>query len=139
MGPYSVGLIIVCLMDQAEQTVFTFWKIISVQLSQTSVLRRYRMLTYIFLTLLFVSDVDGDEELDINISSNGIGRRLPSARQQRSSNRSVQRVTESRLENVRPGQMIRTKEFGVLWATFFLNTQVPPRIVFLTRASAKSI
>ena len=88
------------------------------------------MLTYIFLTLLFVSDVDGDEELDLNISSNGIDRRLPSSRQQHSSHRSVQRVTESRLENVRPGQMIRTKEFGVLWATFFLNTQVPPRIVF---------
>ena len=74
--------------------------------------------------VLFLSDVD--EELDINISSNGSGRRLPtSARHQHSSNRSVQRVTESRLENVRPGQMIRTKEFGVLWATFFLNTQVP--------------
>ena len=96
------------------------------------------MLTYIFLTLLFVSDVDGDEELDVNISSNGIGRRLPSSRQQHSSHRSVQRVTESRLENVRPGQMIRTKEFGVLWATFFLNTQVVPRIGFLTRATASA-
>jgi len=72
---------------------------------------------------LLAQDVDGDEELDLNISSNGIGRRLPSSRQQHSSHRSVQRVTESRLENVRPGQMIRTKEFGVLWATFFLNTQ----------------
>ena len=45
MGPYSIGLIVVCLMDQldqAEQTVevFTFCKKISVQLSQTSVLRR---------------------------------------------------------------------------------------------------
>ena len=28
MGPYSIGLIVVCLMDQAEQTVevFTFCK-----------------------------------------------------------------------------------------------------------------
>ena len=43
MGPYSIGLIVVCLMDQAEQTVevFTFCKKISVQLSQTSVPRRY--------------------------------------------------------------------------------------------------
>ena len=39
MGPYSIGLIVVCLMDQAKQTVeiFTFLQKISVQLSQTYV------------------------------------------------------------------------------------------------------
>jgi len=36
---------------------------------------------------------------------------------------SVHQVSECRLENVRPGQMVRTREFLVLWATFFLNTQ----------------
>ena len=35
----------------------------------------------------------------------------------------VHQVSECRLENVRPGQMVRTREFAVLWATFFLNTQ----------------
>ena len=39
MGPYAIGLIVVCLMDQPVQTVevFTLCKKISVQLSQTSV------------------------------------------------------------------------------------------------------
>jgi len=32
-------------------------------------------------------------------------------------------VYESHMENVRPGQMVKTKEFFLLWATFFLNTQ----------------
>ena len=49
MGPYSIGLIVVCLMDQAEQTVevFTYSKQMSVQLSQTSVLRRQSICEFV--------------------------------------------------------------------------------------------
>ena len=45
MGPYALSLIIVSLMDQPVQMVevFTFPKKRSVQLSQTSVPRRYRV------------------------------------------------------------------------------------------------
>ena len=27
------------------------------------------------------------------------------------------------LENLRPGQIVKTREFWILWSTFFLNTQ----------------
>lgn len=34
------------------------------------------------------------------------------------------RVTQSELlENLKPGQIVKTQEFWILWGTFFLNTQ----------------
>ena len=39
-------------------------------------------------------------------------------------NRSSTRVSQAELlENLRPGQVVKTKEFWILWGTFFLNTQ----------------
>ena len=39
-------------------------------------------------------------------------------------NRSSTRVSQAEiLENLRPGQIVKTQEFWILWSTFFLNTQ----------------
>ena len=42
-----------------------------------------------------------------------------------SSHRSVTvvRMRQHQGENIRPGKMVKTKEFWILWFTFFLNTQ----------------
>ena len=33
------------------------------------------------------------------------------------------RMAQHQMENVRPGQMVKTTEFWILWLTFFLNSQ----------------
>ena len=33
------------------------------------------------------------------------------------------RVSHPDMDNLRPGQIIKTREFWILWMTFFLNTQ----------------
>ena len=33
------------------------------------------------------------------------------------------RMSQHQMENVRPGQMVKTTEFWILWLTFFLNSQ----------------
>ena len=35
----------------------------------------------------------------------------------------VVRMSQHQGENIRPGKMVKTKEFWILWFTFFLNTQ----------------
>jgi hypothetical protein len=37
--------------------------------------------------------------------------------------RMVVHMSQHQGENIRPGKMIKTKEFWILWFTFFLNTQ----------------
>ena len=37
--------------------------------------------------------------------------------------RTVVRISQDQGENIRPGKMVKTREFWVLWLTFFLNTQ----------------
>ena len=37
--------------------------------------------------------------------------------------RMVVRISQDQGENIRPGKMIKTREFWILWFTFFLNTQ----------------
>ena len=44
-------------------------------------------------------------------------------REERLSNLSVSQVTPEEAESIKPGQAVRTREFWILWGTFFLNTQ----------------
>ena len=37
--------------------------------------------------------------------------------------RTIVRMSQHQNENIRPGMMIKTREFWILWLTFFLNTQ----------------
>ena len=58
-----------------------------------------------------------DEAEDLELDHPGGGNDVPI-------NRSSTRVSQAELlENLRPGQIVKTKEFWILWSTFFLNTQ----------------
>jgi hypothetical protein len=78
---------------------------------------------------LFLDDFDDDEEedeedLELDRSST-IGPNSyapvnnPGSGKARSANL---RVSNPDMDNLRPGQIIKTREFWVLWMTFFLNT-----------------
>ena len=100
-----------------------------------------------FLYLLFGSIISKDEEDDSelnNPSTNGFhhdSNRSTSSIQRTFStsddnsnsdsnaqpnnhrSRTVVRISQDQGENIRPGKMVKTREFWVLWLTFFLNTQ----------------
>ena len=61
-------------------------------------------------SLLVGIDEEG-EDLELNNSSPGVQVAQP------------HQVHESHLENVKPGQIVKSKEFWILWLTFFFNTQ----------------
>ena len=62
------------------------------------------------------SDEDEEEDLELDHPGQGQARIVP---------RSSTRVSQAELlENLKPGQIVRTNDFWILWATFFLNTQV---------------
>lgn len=62
-------------------------------------------------------DVADDEE---NLDEEDLELDQPSGLTRTSSTR----VTQSELlENLKPGQIVKTQEFWILWGTFFLNTQ----------------
>lgn len=68
---------------------------------------------------------DDEEDLDLSNPGSSDGGAATDNRgpNENGPQQPVHQVSECRLENVRPGQMVQTREFGILWATFFLNTQ----------------
>lgn len=70
--------------------------------------------------LVDIQDDEEDEEEDLELDHPG-----ESHEPTLSVHRSSTRVSQADLlENLKPGQIVKTKEFWILWATFFLNTQV---------------
>ena len=64
-------------------------------------------------------EADDEEEEDLELDHPGSGH--VSVNGPRGSSTRVSQAEI--LENLKPGQIVKTKEFWILWSTFFLNTQ----------------
>lgn len=81
----------------------------------------------LILIILIEDDDEDEEDLDLDRSLalgpnnyNPVHVQTEGSSKTRSANL---RVSNPDIENLRPGQIIKTREFWVLWMTFFLNTQ----------------
>ena len=96
----------------------------------------------LYVPLFILGEEDDEEDLELNNpNSNGfqydstrsrdsIQRNFSSEDTSDNTNnssshrsRTIVRMSQHQNENIRPGMMIKTREFWILWLTFFLNTQ----------------